>query len=109
MSHKMHIIQYLTEWLRPRHNNDEVNESLASSFVCLSNTWEVEDTKSDALIANLIRIHTELSLRTDLRPCEDINRLFEELVELCTQTVSERVADKVRKHFLHLAGMKIEK
>jgi nicotianamine synthase len=62
----------------------------------LSHSGDQEDMVVERLVTHLVSLHTELSSLSDLSPCEEVNRLFEELVGLCTRTVGERVASKVR-------------
>jgi nicotianamine synthase len=64
--------------------------------VSLSHSWDQEDLEVERLVTHIITLHTELSSLPDLRPCDEINKLFEELVVLCTRTVGETVANKVR-------------
>jgi hypothetical protein len=95
--HEMHIFQYLKDWLRSSEtssNNDAI-ESPASSFVSLSHPPEQDDWEVETLVTNLLRLHAQLSSKSDLRPCESINELFGQLVGLCTRVVSESVANKV--------------
>ena len=44
----------------------------------------------ERLIRSILRIHTELSTAKELKPCPEINGLFEELVGICTQSRNAR-------------------
>ncbi|PMD16938.1 nicotianamine synthase 3 [Hyaloscypha hepaticicola] len=94
----MHIFHYLKDWLWPSEEPcTETNapESLASSFVSVSHPEDQEEPEVQSIVTDLLRLSTELSGKTDLRPCDNINNLFGELVGLCTWTVSERVVTEV--------------
>ncbi|SZE99901.1 unnamed protein product [Blumeria hordei] len=54
-----------------------------------------ENAEANILIKKLLHIYAQLAARTDLRPCSEVNSLFSELVEVCTQTVSDRVTNLV--------------
>jgi hypothetical protein len=45
---------------------------------------------------SITNLHGNLVREPDLRPCCHINRLFEELVSLCTQTLGPSSISKVR-------------
>jgi hypothetical protein len=99
----MHIFHYLKDWLRPSEASStegSVHDSLASSFVSVSHPADQEELEVQNIITDLLRLSSQLSGRTDLRPCEDVNNLFVELVRLCTRTVSERVVTEVRGYLL---------
>ena len=99
----MHIFHYLKGWLRSsqtRSTETSVHYSLASSFVSVSHPADQEEPEVQNIVTDLLRLSAELSGKTDLRPCEDINSLFGELVRLCTRTVSERVFTEVRRYLL---------
>lgn len=97
------MFHYLTDWLRPsqtRSTETNVRDSLASSFVSVSRPADQEEPEVQNIVTDLLRLSAELSGRTDLRPCENVNNLFGELVSLCTRTVSERVVTEVRGYLL---------
>jgi nicotianamine synthase len=87
--------KYLPSWLFCRENRNKTSSG-ASSSVSLSHSGDQEDLEVERLVTHIITLHTELSSLPDLRPCDEINKLFEELVVLCTRTVGETVASKVR-------------
>jgi hypothetical protein len=64
-----------------------------SSAVTL--TMTKEEREAEGYINTVLRLHRELSLLRDLRPSECVNRLFNELVTLCTTTLSEAVTKMV--------------
>lgn len=100
---QMHIFRYLKDWLRPSETSPteaSVHDSPASSFVSVSHPTDQEEPEVQSIVTDLIRLSAEFSGRTDLRPCEDVNNLFVELVRLCTRTVSERVVTEVRGRLL---------
>jgi hypothetical protein len=90
--------KYLPSWLFCRENGNKTSSG-ASSSLSLSHSGDQEDLEVERLVTHIITLHTELSSLSDLRPSEEVNKLFEELVGLCTRTVGERVASKVRWQF----------
>jgi hypothetical protein len=50
----------------------------------------------EQIILSITNLHGNLVREPDLRPCCHINRLFEELVSLCTQTLGPSSISKVR-------------
>ena len=99
----MQLFHYLADWLRPsetRSTEINVHDSLASSFVSVSHAADQEKPEVLNIVTDLLRLSAELSVKTDLRPCGNVNNLFGELVRLCTRTVSERVVTEVRGYLL---------
>jgi nicotianamine synthase len=64
--------------------------------VSVSRPSDQEAPEVQNIVTDLLRLSAELSGRIDLRPCENFNNLFGDLVRLCTRTVSERVVTEVR-------------
>jgi Nicotianamine synthase protein len=75
----------------------KASNSEASSFASLPHSEDQDDSEANQLVTHIIGLHTKLSSLPDLTPCEKVNTLFEELVGLCTQTVSESVVLEVRE------------
>ncbi len=61
----------------------------------LTNAQEQADAEVEPLVTDIVRLHKELSLKTDLWPCEEIDKLFGELVASCTRTLSESLTNRV--------------
>jgi hypothetical protein len=53
------------------------------------------ENEAEGKIETVLAIHKELSSKADLRPCETINTLFEQLVEVCAGTVGSDVTEMV--------------
>ncbi len=58
-------------------------------------TMSGEEREAEGYVNAVLRLHRELSLLKDLRPSEHVNGLFNELVTLCTTTLSEPVTKAV--------------
>ncbi|KAE9364131.1 Nicotianamine synthase [Stipitochalara longipes BDJ] len=86
--------KYLPSWLRWGGRCNDIASTI-SSFVSVSHPPEQEDPEAQHIVSNLLRLHTELFLLSDLRPCDIINALFGELVEQCTRTVGESITTRV--------------
>jgi len=50
----------------------------------------------EQIILNVKSLHATLAREPDLRPCFHINRLFGELVSLCTQTLGSSSVSRAR-------------
>jgi nicotianamine synthase len=87
--------KYLPSWLFCRENRNKTSSG-ASSPVSLSHSGDQEDMVIERVVTHIITLHTGLSSLSDLSPCEEVNRLFNELVGLCTRAMGERVASMVR-------------
>jgi nicotianamine synthase len=85
--------KYLPSWLSWSERCDNTASGAISS-VSVSHTTSQEKPEVRQLIANILRNHTELSSLSDLRPCEEVNTLFGELVGLCTKSVCEHDANE---------------
>lgn len=48
-----------------------------------------EVNQVESIIGGITRLHAILVREPDLRPCGRINSLFEELVSICSQTLSQ--------------------
>jgi nicotianamine synthase len=97
----MQILNYLKDWLQPNQTHStetNVHESLASSFASVSRPADQGEPGVQNIVTDLLRLSTELFGRTDLRPCDNVNNLFGDLVRLCARTVSERVVTEVRAY-----------
>jgi len=67
-----------------------------SSVVTL--TMTKKEREVEGYIKTVLRLHRELSLLKDLRPSECVNGLFNELVTLCTTTLSGALTEMVLPH-----------
>lgn len=61
---------------------------------------------AERFVDDITRIHRALSQTSDLRPSQLVNGLFEELVSLCTQTLSTSVTKKAStsSYFYHVVA-----
>jgi hypothetical protein len=48
-------------------------------------------------VESIVKIHTKLQGLTDLRPCSEVNELFDELVRICIQMLPDQVTRQVRQ------------
>jgi len=85
------MLNSLKTWLRW---SDSSNSS-----VTLIDSQQEAGPEVESLVTEITRLHKNLSSRTDLKPCTEVNTLFGELIELCTQTLSEYVTSQVCKSF----------
>lgn len=51
--------------------------------------------EAELYVQNILRIYGELSTRSELKPCPDLNKLFGELVGYCTTTLNEATTKAV--------------
>ena len=86
--------KYLPYFLRW---GDKCNDTASNTISCeaVSPSREQEDPEARQIVSNLLRLYTKLCSFSDLIPCDTTNAVFEELVDQCTQALSQRIASKV--------------
>ncbi|KAG4440595.1 hypothetical protein IFR05_003912 [Cadophora sp. M221] len=79
----------------PKMISTPSDASTSSSTIAIIK--DVPGEEAEVLISKLMDIHERLKARgvDDLKPCDEVNELFIDLVGMCIQTISEDVTNKV--------------
>ncbi|KAH7310368.1 Nicotianamine synthase [Rhexocercosporidium sp. MPI-PUGE-AT-0058] len=75
----------------------KIVSTASTSSTTMASTRDVGNEEAEALISQVLDIYGKLHARgsDDLKPCDEVNHLFIDLVGMCVKTISEDVTNKV--------------